>query len=268
MADDNRITLVIEGLPEDDGRVRFAAFLAELQSLNATISKLDREANNGRQANYFRVTELSYSSPARVVIEPHAVSGSVPSGHLIIQSLERVSTALKNGGDLADMDVDLLEDIRNLASPVGRNVKSVALLFNDTELDLTRTIALRVEEALAVEDECEGALEGMLEQINIHLGANTFHIYPPVGPKKVTCRFPSRLYDDAVSAVGRRVEVFGTLRYRAKANFPHQIAVTDIQPFPLEADLPDWEDLRGRAPDATSGLPSEDFVRELRNAWR
>jgi hypothetical protein len=31
--------------------------------------------------------------------------------------------------------------------------------------------------------------------------------------------------------------------------------------------LPDWEDLRGRAPDATGALSSEAFVRELRDAW-
>ena len=28
-----------------------------------------------------------------------------------------------------------------------------------------------------------------------------------------------------------------------------------------------WEDIRGVAPDATGGLPSEDFVREIRDAW-
>jgi hypothetical protein len=53
MAESERITLVIEGLPEDQGRVRFAAFLAELQSLAATINRLDRDASGParRQAN-------------------------------------------------------------------------------------------------------------------------------------------------------------------------------------------------------------------------
>ena len=30
---------------------------------------------------------------------------------------------------------------------------------------------------------------------------------------------------------------------------------------------PDWDDLRGAAPGATGALTSEDFVRELRDAW-
>jgi hypothetical protein len=107
----------------------------------------------------------------------------------------------------------------------------------------------------------------MLEQINLHHGANTFHVYPDVGPKKITCHFPAFLYDDAVAAVGRRVHVFGELKYRAGAPFAHQIAVSSIDSFEPDNNLPDWEDLRGRAPDATGGLSSEAFVRELRDAW-
>ena len=43
MASDDRVELVIEGLPEDDGRVRLSAFMSQLQSLSATLSLLDRE---------------------------------------------------------------------------------------------------------------------------------------------------------------------------------------------------------------------------------
>jgi hypothetical protein len=268
MSDDDRITLVIEGLPEDEGRVRLGAFLSELQNLSAAISRLDRDANDGKAANYFRIAELSYSSPVRVVLEPQHVAGRPPSGHLVIESLNRMAAAFDDDGDLTTLDAELLEDIRGLARPVGVQVKNATLLFNGTRLDLTPLVASRVETALAVEDECEGYLEGNLEQINVHQGANTFHIYPTIGPRKVTCHFPAHLYDDAVSAVGRRVEVFGTLKYRARADFPHQIAVTQIEPYPPDGELPTWDDLRGRAPDATGGLSTEAFVRELRDGWR
>lgn len=155
-----------------------------------------------------------------------------------------------------------------MARPVGKTVKYAALEFQGTTFELTPKVAERIDKALEVEEECDGTLDGMLEQINIHLGANTFHIYPQIGPKKVTCNFPNRLYDDAVSAVGRKVEVSGLLKYRSGAQFPHQIAVTGIDVFPNETELPDWDDLRGRAPQATGELSSEAFVRELRDGWR
>jgi hypothetical protein len=169
--------------------------------------------------------------------------------------------------NLTGFDADLLESVRALTSLVGKAVKSTTLIFAGIALDLTSQIGARVDAALAVADECEGSVEGMREQINVHRGANTFHIYPDVGARKVTCHFSPRLYEDAISAVGRRVEVFGTLSYRAAAPFPHQVAVSGIEVFPPESELPDWEDLRGRAPDATDALPSEAFVRELRDAW-
>lgn len=268
MATGDRIELIIEGLPEDDGQVRFGAFMSQLQSLAATVAKLDRDANDGKPATTFRIAELSYSSPVRVVLEPHALPKQDYAGHAIIESLVRVASALDNGSDLSGLDADLLEDIRSLARPVGKSVRNSTLIFNGQRLDLTPRITSKVDYALAVHDECDGAIEGMLEQINIHESANTFHIYPEAGPRKLTCHFPARLYDDAVSAVGKRVEVTGTLRYRLGASYPHQIAVTQIEVFPPLADLPDWDDLRGRAPDALNGLSSEAFVRELRSAWR
>ena len=36
----------------------------------------------------------------------------------------------------------------------------------------------------------------------------------------------------------------------------------------IESDLPDWEDLKGIAPNATGNLLSEEFIRNLRNEWQ
>ena len=269
MAEDDRITLIIEGLPEDEGQVRLGVFMSQLQHLSATIAKLDREENDGKPATYFRIAELSYKSPVRVVLEPQPLPNHRYAGDAIIASLTRVTVALENGGDLSGLDADLLEDIRALTRPVGRTVKSACLLFRDHEFILTQNITTKVDVALAVDDECEGTIEGMLEQINLHQGANVFYIYPELGPRKISCYFPAKLYDEAVSAVGKRVEISGTLHYRVGATFPHQVAVTAIEVFPPDSELPDWDDLRGRAPDITGDLSSEAFIRELRsNGWR
>jgi hypothetical protein len=266
MTHTDRITLVIEGLPEDRGRVRFNTFMSQLQSLSGALSKLDRETNKGAARTYFEIAELSYSSPIRVSLEPHSAVAD-QGGHRIIAGLESFANALSAKGNLADFDADILEEFQKLANPVGRQVKSATLLFNGNSFDLTQEIASTVKDALSTVDECDGAVDGMLEQINVHHAANTFHIYPLIGPKKITCKFPSRLYDDAVSAVGRRVEVRGLLQYRASAEFPYQVAASEIDIFESEDELPDWEDIRGMAPDATGKLTSEAFVRELRDAW-
>ena len=124
MADRDRITLIIEGLPSDDGRVRFNTFVAQLQSLSATIGKLDREANDGKQASYFEIVELSYSSPIRVVIEQRPFPTQKSVGPIVMQTLERVSSALERDEGLSNFDAELLEDFRALAKPVGKLVNS------------------------------------------------------------------------------------------------------------------------------------------------
>lgn len=228
MAHDGRVELILEGMPEDEGRLRLNTFMSQLQNFGAALGKLDREANDGKAANVFQIVELSYSSPLRVVLEPKPISPVRDTGHLVIARLKHVTDVIASGGDLSRMDADLLEDIKSLSLPVGKTVKSATIIFNGSAVDLTPRVAHQLEIALAVEDECEGSLEGDLDQINVHEGANIFHVYPQIGPKRVTCRFPARLFDDAVAAVGRRIEVFGTLRFRARAPFPHEIAVNGI----------------------------------------
>lgn len=261
----DRITLVLEGVPEAEGRIRLNTFVAELQNLSAIIAKIAREEKDGLPPAVFEVDELSYNSPLKVVLSPRPSDHVV--GQLVLDRFESIAEAVTTGASLDAIDSELLEDIRALAKPVGSSFKYATLYINDNQFELTDEVTRRVDAALAVDDECQGFIEGMLEQINIHHGANTFHIYPEVGPRKVTCHFPSALLDDAVFAVGRRVEVTGTLKYRRGADFPYYIAVASIEAFPPDDELPTWEDLRGRAPDATGSLSSEAFVRELRDAW-
>ena len=265
--EDGRIELVIEGLSEEGGRVRLSTFMSQLQHLSAVLSKLAKDANDGKQGSEFQIVGLSYASPYRVVLEPKPHPSRPFAGHQVVSRLVEVARSFESTESLIGMDADLLEDFKALAKPVGKDIKNTAIFFNGTVLDLTPKIALRVEEALAIDEECDGFIEGMLEQINLHHGANTFHIYPDVGPKKVTCHFPVVLIDEAIAAVGRRVEVIGSLKYRLGAPFPHQITVTGVEAIPSDYELPDWDDLRGRAPDATGQLSSEAFVRELRDAW-
>ena len=265
MTKDTRITLVLEGLPEDEGRIRLSTFVSELQNLSGALGKISRDADEGKITAVFDVAELSYNSPLRVVLAPNP--GSEHLASMVLERFKIVTRAVTDGSSLDDFDADLLEDLRALARPVGSKLKYATLIINDSQFELSDAVTRRIDSALAMDEECVGFIEGRLDQINIHEGTNTFHVYPDVGPRKVSCRFPHSLLDEAVFAVGRRVEVNGILKYRHGASFPYTIAVTGIDAFPPEEELPTWEDLRGRAPDATGTLSSEAFVRELRDAW-
>lgn len=70
--------------------------------------------------------------------------------------------------------------------------------------------------------------------------------------------------DDFEDVLHERCIARGRERPEVKRFTPASVAAA----MAVEDDLPTWDDIRGRAPDATGGLSSEDFVRGLRDAWR
>lgn len=265
MAKNNRITLILEGIPEEEGRIRLSTFLSELGKLSSALGRIPRENVDGVAATVFNIEELSYNSPMTVVLAPPPGQGQLAAD--VLRSFEAIADAVTAGTPLDGYDSELLSDIRAMAKPVGSQLKYATLIINGNTFDLNESVARHIDAALEVDDECVGFVEGRLEQINIHDGTNMFHIYPDTGPRKVACHFPDSLLDEAVFAIGRKVEVSGMMKYRHGASFPHTISVTAIDPSPPEDELPNWEDLRGRAPNVTGGLSSEAFVRKLRDAW-
>lgn len=268
MADENQIIISLEGMQDDDGHVRLPAFLTQLQNLSAAISKIDKGITDGESSTYLRVVGLSHSSPATVVLEAcrHYKRPDVRAS--VVKSLSNTIEHIYAGTTPDDVDYEVLEDLRNLAFPVGKRISSIRIAANDSQHELNQQFVEKVNAILAVEDICEGDIEGRLEQINIHDNANVFVIYPDFGPKKVKCYFPNKLLDLAVSAVNRRVSVSGTLRFRPNAAYPYAVNVVEIEPHPPESELPSFDDIRGLAPNILEGIPSEAFIRKLRDDWQ
>ena len=52
------------------------------------------------------------------------------------------------------------------------------------------------------------------------------------------------------------------------AGFDNKIVRKLIRAAKNPAKLPDWKDLLGIAPNATGGLSSEEFIKNLRNEWQ
>lgn len=120
----------------------------------------------------------------------------------------------------------------------------------------------------ADELEEDGAISGRLEEINLHAGTNAFRIYPSVGPSKVICHFPKDLIGKAITAVNKHVNVYGKLKYKPRERYAQEVTVTDLEIYLDDAELPSLFDLRGIAPNATGGIPSEEFVARIRLAER
>ena len=261
------IEIIIEGMPEDDGQVRVSAFISELDAITKNISKVDKYiSSKGSPSFYFRIAELSYSSPATVVLEPVLQNPSVDYRNKTIQTFFSAYKNIESGSaDRKQIDYSLIEGLIETTSLIGKSINSVRIITDGFDFALTKEFKAKLDLVLAPEDRARGFLRGMLEYINIHGGQNVFKIYPDVGPIKITCHFPSGLKKTAIQAVGSYVEVRGELRYRAVSNYPHEISVDEIEIFSPDEMLPSLYELRGIAPNFTGELSSEEFVRKIRD---
>jgi hypothetical protein len=261
----HQLSLTLEGLPQDDGNVRLADFLRELQLLSSALSKVDRlVSRENRAATNYRIVDLSHSSPARVVIAAFPRRDMPDVRDVVLSSLFRALSQIQRDEVPDGVGFDVLEDFHSMSQPVGKSLAWVRLAQNGTEISFTPSFRTTVAEILAPQHIAQGFIRGKLEAINLHGSANVFKIYPAVGPSKLACHFPGNLVADAISAVNQDVEIRGALKYRATDKYPYAVEVETIDLLIPPVNGVGLDDIFGLAPDIAGGKPAEDWIADRR----
>jgi hypothetical protein len=261
----NRIEITIEGDNGAKSDVTLAAFYKLLEGVHSLLKKIETKKTGENKAHTtFLVADLSHSSPARVVIEAYANTKNFDPV-TVVQGFDDALYSAYTGESLGESDEEILKDLRNIV----RLAKKNTLVFGTKKnyYELTEAVMKRIDVELATTEVEYGTAEGTLDQINIHEGRNYFYIYFSAGSGRLKCLFPPNLIDSATSAIGKKVSVTGQLHYRVKSPHPIEIRVKDIEVFAMDNELPDFDDIRGLAPDITGGKSSEAYIAEMRDAW-
>ncbi|MBN1461309.1 MAG: hypothetical protein JXA57_17410 [Armatimonadetes bacterium] len=258
--------LKVSGRPEEDGHVRLSTFINLLDAAKLLVKRADEAANGGKTA-YARVVGLALASPATVTIELIPVNPKDDRRRNLFEKVAVARRVQEESYRPSPEEWPVIEALEALAAPVGRDVEAASVTFGDNVVQLSPRLNQRIAELLASGLTCYGSVDGALEQLNLHLNANVFTIYPLVGPRKVQCHFSRELLDDVIGAIGQRVRVTGALRYKPEADFPSEMIVEAIEKLPPDHELPRLADLEGKAPGATGGLLSEEFIGAIRDEW-
>lgn len=253
----------MEGYVSDDGHVPLSIFLHQLQAFVSAISRADELASGGKRSTRARVVDLTHGSPATVTVELLPIRPEVDTRQRVLDILRGVN----DPGSMEDNSRQLLRAFSELSEPVGRRIRSTTVRVNGDAIELSQELKHRIGVVLEAEESAWGAIDGRLEAINVHDQANVFYIYPVIGPTRIKCHFPELIRKAAVTSVDREIRVSGTLRYKARAPFPYEIEVENLEALPNDDELPTLASLRGISQNATEGVPSEVFVRRLRDAW-
>ena len=219
---DKIVKLVIEGAPNDKFQIRFADFLRELNLFLQLLNETDRIIQpNGNLSNDYKIIDLSHSSPATVTIEAVPVNPDHDTTEIVISEMFSLLKGIGTGDPLPQkLTTPFLTSVRDMSSIVGSSLTAIRIVGQNDEINMTRVFSERVRHLLRSEEASPGAIRGMLESINIHNGVNVFRIYPDIGPRKLSCHFSSELLKNAITGVGKYVEVRGILKYKTSAKYP------------------------------------------------
>jgi len=260
------LTITVEGPVSEGGKVRVSDLIQELQFATRAVRKLDAEISGQPSGSfYYRVRSASYASPLTITLEAQPFKPDVDLRNEVTDRFISLVEGLSKGKVPTRVNPALLADIKRLTATVGESLSSVRLGSDGKEVTLDQKLSAQIDVALAPEETWAGEMRGMLEYINIHEEKNVFRVYPEIGPPHLNCNFPPELKTQAIKAVGRYVEVSGIFRYKAIADYPHEVDVHRLRVLRDEAKLPTLMSLRGIAPKATGTLSSDEFVRNLRD---
>lgn len=265
MASPRRLVFTLEGLKSEDGHVRLQAFLAQL----AAIRKVLELARARSGANtYFRIVDLSHSSPVKITVEEVAKKGNkgpfaTPGVRADVSFVKNSSSARIASRLGVDEDgYDYLEALEALAEPVGRELARMGI--GSTSIDAE--FGNRIKKALAPTERIKGSISGKLEVVDLH-NKLSFAIFPTIGPKKVRGTFSEGLRQRVLDSIGRYVTIHGTLLYRGDKSFP--FAATDLTEIEIHESTraSSLMDLWSEAPGITARKSTTDFLKESRHAW-
>lgn len=268
MSQSNRITVQFRGMPEDGGDVRFGAFLKKLEAMKDSLAETDKVVSEGDRSADYKVVDLRHSSPSMVVIEATPVDEEhMESAGFVMDTFYETLVGLQNRGDIpAGFDYNALQKFKGL-EPTGKGITEITFSRNGDELQISSELSENIDYVLGPDEYEEGSVTGMLQHLNVHGKQKVFTIYPTAGEPKLSCSFQEHLRRKVVEGVDRYVEVFGTLKYKARNVYPYFMLAQDIDIYPDEASLPSAGELFGIAPEATGNKSSEEFIRELRLGW-
>ena len=255
MKDTNRdnLTVVMHPLQGDDAYLTAGEFVKSLSAFRDTFIKLcDSEVS---------IVGLSINSPITVMFgEPENVGGILGGFYDGLAEVTETKEAPLHWSRA------IIDEVSTILKPIGKGIAKYEVACGDDKLLLDISYKAKFAEIIKADQVSDGTIDGMLEAVNIHGGKNVLTLYPEVGQTKVSCHFPDEKLDAIKKFIGKYVEIHGRLKHKWREKYPHEVRVEHIEVID-EDNLPSFSDLMGLAPNATHGLPSEDFIASIRSEW-
>jgi hypothetical protein len=257
---ENRISAKISGGREAAGAVEFDDFVQLCQAIEECLKCTEAAVTGAKPVLRYRIVKLRTGS-AEIAIEPIAPLEGRDRRRQTVGLFNKTITALQHGRRVdSRYGDDDLNCFRRLIIPLERGAATLEV----SGQVLTTEFATNIEKALGETFSSEGSITGIIEGLNVH---NRFEctIYEQVDAQRISCSFPKELVDIVLSAIRKRVTIFGLQSFRPDSAIPYQVRIESIEVLPPDEELPTLDDVRELGTWDTGGKSAVDFVRSLRD---
>lgn len=261
-----KIIIELKGMHVDDEHIRLGDFIAQLGAFGEALKQTDRiVSGKDTTTTYYTIDDLSYASPFKVVLGVYPIDPAEDYSEELVENFSMGMKEISHGRIPPNYDYEILESYKEICKKIDKGISYLVINTNGDSHNITEDFQSRIQLIQGPDELVRGSISGKIEAINLHGGANEFRIFPNVGPKRLTCHFPKRLIEQAVASVNKHATVYGSMKYKSRSKYPHEINIDSIEISPSVETLPTLSQLRGIAPNLTGGISSEEFVRKQRD---
>ena len=261
----NNIGIRIKG---SKGIVLLDDFIKASSDLLELISEIDISVSPTFKPTVdWKLTKLSYSSPATLEAEP-VVKEDQPDNRSIIidtmidgmESLKKTSRRPNGFSDKA------LETARNLAKVTQNGLEEIEIYSDEATVIYTFSAIENINTILKPVREVLGTIEGRIERLNSHLDF-VFHVYEPILQRRIKCELLNpkdlNLKNAVISYYEQNVMLTGLLFTNINGEV-NSAKITDIKRKTVAPLIKDASEVTGIW-DFTDGIDPVLFVKRGRD---
>lgn len=265
-----KITLHLDG-EEISARAfhqKVGAFLDLLRAVDRNVTEELDDATAPQSIRWI-VESIHAGSPVDMTVRPVPLSDTAPPavGEEIVRSSASGLALVESPAPLYDLPrfftFAVLEAARELVRPTQDGVALVQVKTDEQSVTLTPSARANLDRFLRPVFEYHGTVEGVLQMVSV-AGRPHFSVREPLSSRVIRCVVPRSTLGKVVAAFDRRVTVTGLVKTNERGDVL-SIRMDDIEPFPLDEDLPSLRDVAGKF-DITRGKSIREHLESLWDA--
>lgn len=246
--------------------VPLSSFLQAVEKFQALLTAIDEDISGKPGGTLlWNVSGLSIGS-ATLTATAESLEEDIDVGPQVVEAAVKGLGVLERLGERPPyFSDDALQEARELVSliqPKTKITKISVVAPTMPMVTITQQTAAHIDKMVGSGYTAYGSVEGRLEAISVH-GRPTFGVYDFIEGRRVNCDFPAGMLEQVKEALGRRVLVYGLVRFNESDKPTSVREIQELRLLRTKDELPQAKDIIGIAPDITGDVDSVEHIRKL-----